>query len=84
MNVSTMGKNGIERGQNPRLNFLFFLKKGLDKWLHLCYTIITKGKEIPNTRKEKLMFDNSFIVENEIALDFYVVAPNGELVEWDA
>lgn len=29
------------------------------------------------------MFDNSFIVENEIALNFYVVAPNGELVEWD-
>lgn len=84
MNVSTMGKNGIKRGQNPRLNFFIFLKKGLDKCPHLCYTIITKGKEIPNTRKEKLMFDNSFIVENEIALDFYVVAPNGELVKWDA
>ena len=84
MNVFTMGKNGIKRGQNLRLNFFIFFEKGLDKCLHLCYTIITKGKEIPNTRKEKLMFDNSFIVENEIALDFYVVAPNGELVEWDA
>lgn len=29
------------------------------------------------------MFDNSFIVENEIALDFYVVAPDGQLVKWD-
>lgn len=29
------------------------------------------------------MFDNSFIVENEINLDFYVVAPDGQLVEWD-
>ncbi len=51
--------------------------------LVLYYNHKGKGK-IPNTRKEKLMFDNSFIVENEIALDFYVVAPNGELVKWDA
>lgn len=29
------------------------------------------------------MFDNSFIVENEISLSFYVVAPDGELVKWD-
>lgn len=54
MNVSTMGKNGIKRGQNPRLNFfIFFLKKGLDKCPHLCYTIITKGKENPKHQKGK-------------------------------
>lgn len=30
------------------------------------------------------MFDNSFITENEIALDFYVVNPIAdELVRWD-
>ena len=30
------------------------------------------------------MFDNSFIVENEISLDFYVVNPiTDELIRWD-
>ena len=57
---------------------LYYNHKGKGKWKE------RSSFKIPNTRKEKLMFDNSFIVENEIALDFYVVAPNGELVKWDA
>lgn len=68
----------------PLQNLLKFLEKTLDKLQFMCYNQDTKReRKIPNTRKEKLMFDNSFIIPGTMDIDFFVVTPDGQLLKWE-
>ena len=43
--------------QKKKKKIKTFFQKTIDKYTGLCYTIIRKGKEIPNTRKEEKMYE---------------------------